>query len=186
MVAGATWSQASATRTPATHPRRESEAVMPNVDVAYRLARWLVEDDRDADEIVLESVRIAVRRGGPLPGDAGRAWFLRIVREVCSNRSRFVRTGAVSGVSDAIGSDARTGSRSGAATRHSNEASALEEAIRTLPDHLREVLVLRELEGLPIEELADVLSVPAATVASRLSRARLALAGVLFAEPVAV
>jgi RNA polymerase sigma-70 factor (ECF subfamily) len=93
-----------------------------------------------------------------------------------------VRAGAAGASFDAIESRARTGARSGEVAPRSDETSSLKGAIGSLPAHLREVVVLRELEGLSIEALAEVMGVPSTTVAFWLSRARLALAAVLFAR----
>jgi RNA polymerase sigma-70 factor, ECF subfamily len=184
IVADTCGTQGSGSRTAALHPCA-SDAVLPHLDVAYRLARWLAGSERDAEAIVLESVRIAVVRAGALAGGADRAWFLRIVSEACTDWGRRACDDAVGAPFDATG-DTRIGSRFDWAARRRDESSEVEDAIARLPGHLREVVVLRELEGLSTEELAIVMGVPAATVASWLSRARIALAGVLFARLAAV
>ena len=62
---------------------------------------------------------------------------------------------------------------------HAADASFIDETLKTLPDRFRELLVLRELEGLSYQELADVLDIPIGTVMSGLSRARQVFRGAL-------
>jgi len=138
------------------------DVVLRHLDVAYRLARWRVQNDRVAEEVITESVRRAVLQTGSPAGAAHRAWFLRIVSGVCNERRH------------------RTTPRfNGGAGQVDEIAAALADAISGLPDHLREVLVLRELEGLSYDELAAVFDVPRDAAKARLSRARQALTGVL-------
>jgi RNA polymerase sigma-70 factor, ECF subfamily len=156
-----------------------SDVALTHLDVAYRFARWLVRNDRDAEAVVLESVRNAAGRSR-LPADRGeRAWFLRIVSNVCHARS--FRACAISDAPPRqTGQSSLPDSRGGRGNAvYADETSALADAIGRLPDHLREVLVLRDLEGLSYQELAEVIDLPVETLMSRLSRARRALAAVL-------
>lgn len=170
-----------APRPATTPPSRESfdDVVVPHLDAARRLARWLVRNEHDAEDVVQEASLRAFRYFGTFMGGNGRAWFLRIVRNTCH---------------------AWLGQRMRAATdlfdekRHSGEqpvtdpeavlwetvtASAIERAMRGLPDRLREMLALRELNGLSYRELAEAMGVPMGTVMSGLSRARQALRAAL-------
>jgi len=141
--------------------RSIGDLVLPHLDQAYRLARWRVQREEDAEAVVLESVRRAVGHRAALPAGRSRAWFLRIVSRTCDR----LRAGVCTAADGAV-------------------ATVLEGNIASLPDRLREALVLRDLEGLPYDEVADVMDVSIATAMTDVSRARRALAGVMF-EPLA-
>ncbi|HXI28833.1 MAG TPA: sigma-70 family RNA polymerase sigma factor [Vicinamibacterales bacterium] len=136
----------------------EDDVILQHLDVAYRLARWRVQHDRVAEEVVAESVRRAVLAAAA----ARRASLLRIVSVVCNERRH------------------RTTPRLESGAGHADEiAAGLANAISRLPDHLREALVLRDLEGLSYDELAEVIGVSCEAAKARLSRARQALTGML-------
>jgi RNA polymerase sigma-70 factor, ECF subfamily len=155
-------------------PSRErfEDVVLPHLDAAYRLARWLVRNEHDAEDVVQEASLRAFRYFQTFTGGNGRAWFLRIVRNTCQGwhgkRSR----------SAADVFDEEQHSATWPATDperlllQTDTASAIERAIKALPDRSRELLVLRELEGLSYRQLADTLGIPIGTVMSSLSRAR--------------
>ena len=132
------------------------DVVLPHLDAAYRLARWLIRNEHDAEDIVQEASLRALRYFRTFGGRNGRAWFLRIVRNTCWSW----RAQTVKAATDVFDED-----------RH-NGAQLTDETLRSLPDRFRELLVLRELEGLSYQELADVLEIPIGTVMSGLSRAR--------------
>ena len=143
--------------------------VLSNLDAAYRLARWHFRSERDAESAVQEASERAFREFTTFSTETGRVWFLRIVSRVCAQRNA-----------------ERSGSHGGDHARSNNDVTQLEEAIRTLPSHLREVLVLRELEGLSYQELADLMGVTIETVAVMLSRSRQTLGRALTEVLVAV
>lgn len=148
------------------------DVVLPHLDAAYRLARWLIRNEHDAEDIVQEASLRALRYFRTFGGRNGRAWFLRIVRNTCWSW----RAQTVKAATDVFDEDRHNGAQ---LTRdpetlllHAADASLIDETLRSLPDRFRELLVLRELEGLSYQELADVLEIPIGTVMSGLSRAR--------------
>ena len=153
------------------------DVVLPHLDAACRLARWLMRNEQDADDAVQEASLRAWRYFPTFKGGSGRAWFLRIVRNVC-NDSRTQR-----GRAPADPFDEERHSGAGAAADpealllQRATAAAIDEAIDHLPERLRKLLVLRELDGLSYREMADVTGVPIGSVMSGLSRARQACRG---------
>ena len=154
------------------------DVVLPHLDAAYRLARWMMRNDHDAEDAVQEASLRAFRYFRTFAGGNGRAWFLRIVRNTCHGGRRRIR-----GVTDPFDEE-RHSSRQSAADPEAlmlrtDTAVLVERAIGSLPDRFRELLILREMEGLSYRELAEVMDIPIGTVMSGLSRAREALRGVL-------
>jgi RNA polymerase sigma factor (sigma-70 family) len=152
--------------------------VQPHLDAAYNLARWLLRDERAAEDAVQEAALRAFRYLGSLRGDDAKPWLLGIVRNTCFTMFERQRDApAQLGLDDAGIEveqipEAGAGSDPAAAVQRSDERTRIDAAIRALPPALREVIVLRELEGLEYAEIARVASVPIGTVMSRLSRAR--------------
>jgi RNA polymerase sigma-70 factor (ECF subfamily) len=158
------------------------EVVLPHLDVAYRLARWLMRNEHDAEDVVQEASLRAFRYFRTFTGGDGRAWFLRIVRNTCAGwRGR-----RVNGLTDPFDEEqhhsAQAGSDPEALLLQTDDATLIARAMHNLPDRLHQVLVLRELEGLSYRELSDVMGIPMGTVMSSLSRARHALRGALDSE----
>ena len=153
--------------------------MLPHLDAAFNLARWLAQDDTLARDAVQAAALRALDYIGALRGNDGRAWFLGIVRNVCLDalRERAARRGDLdlAALIDGPGELDQLGSAGHApddelerrATRASVNAT-----LRGLPVVFREVLVLREMEDMGYEEIAAVTGVPIGTVMSRLSRAR--------------
>lgn len=150
-------------------PRRFESLVLPHLDAGYNLARWLLRDAHDAHDATQEACVRALRSIDKLRGDEARPWFLTIVRHACYDWiHRNPRPGPeldAAPIADA-GADPLLG-----AIRN-DEANALAAALATLPIAYREVIVLRELEGLSYLEIARVAAIPIGTVMSRLARAR--------------
>jgi RNA polymerase sigma-70 factor (ECF subfamily) len=158
--------------------RTFEQVVLPHLPAAYRLARRYMRNPHDAEDVVQEASLRALRYFGTFAGGSAKAWFLRIVRNACSDwRGRQARAADVFDEQEHSGAlpnpDAET------FLVDADAAASIAQAIRKLPDHLRQVLVLREVRGLSYRELADVMHVPAGTVMSRLSRARHALRAAL-------
>jgi RNA polymerase sigma-70 factor (ECF subfamily) len=155
------------------------EVVLPHLDAAYRLARWLMRNGHDAEDVVQDASLRALRYFRTFTGGDGRAWFLRIVRNTChsSHGHRFDT------LTDPFDEEQHSSTRSAfdpeTLLLHIDDAALIERAMRGLPARFRELLVLRELEGLSYRELADVLGIPIGTVMSGLSRARQAFRGAL-------
>jgi len=153
---------------------------LPHMDAAYNLARWLVRDDHDAQDVVQEAYLRALRFAGGFRGGDPRAWILAIVRNTAFTWLKRNR-----------GSDSPTEfdeKLHGASTEDSGlEADAVRKAdgamiraaLEELADEFREVIVMRDIEGLSYKEIADAADVPIGTVMSRLARARGKLARLL-------
>ena len=158
--------------------RNFEATVLPILDSGFNLARWLLRDDASAEDAVQEAVLRALRYFDKLKGDDARAWFLGIVRNVCFTHLK-ERAGwkEVSGQDeDALEafqfSAGQTYDEPSVVLQQNMERHHINAALRALKPALREVLVLRELEGLEYEQIAKVASIPMGTVMSRLSRAR--------------
>ena len=151
------------------------EVVLPHLDAAYRLARWLMRNEHDAEDVVQEASLRALRYFRTFTGGNGRAWFLRIVR----NTSWGWRAHSVQARTDPFDEEQHSGARPASDPEtlllQTDDVTLLGQAMSNLPTRFREVLVLRELEGLSYRELADVMGVPIGTVMSSLSRARQAV-----------
>jgi RNA polymerase sigma-70 factor (ECF subfamily) len=154
--------------------QRFEERVLPFLDDAYTLARHLVRDEHDAQDVVQEAYLRAWRYFAGFRGGDERAWLLTIVRHCCYTWRRTRRDAEnVSYDEETHGLDTTTNrfptdARAIGDSERSNLASALAE----LPREFREVLVLREVEGFSYREIARIAGVPVGTVMSRLARAR--------------
>jgi RNA polymerase sigma-70 factor (ECF subfamily) len=151
------------------------EVVLPHLDAGYRLARWLTGRSHEAEDLLQEASLRAFRYLHTFTGGNGRAWFLRIVRNTCY-QWRVRASQAVTDVFDELLHSAAQPTGDPEALLARAEGSALiERALDELPLRFRELLVLREIEGLSYRELAEIGGIPIGTVMSRLSRARHAL-----------
>jgi RNA polymerase sigma-70 factor (ECF subfamily) len=145
--------------------------VLPHLDAAHNLARWLVRGDADAQDLAQEAMLRAFRFFGGFRGGDARAWLLKIVRNACYTWLASARKMRVDEEFDEelhVVPDATPESLAIAAGDRERLTRALEE----LPPRSREVLVLRELEGCSYKEIAAITGVPIGTVMSSLSRAR--------------
>jgi RNA polymerase sigma-70 factor (ECF subfamily) len=150
---------------------RFERLVLPHVDNAFNLARWLLRSREDAEDVAQEALLRACRFFRSFHGGDPRAWLLQIVRNTCyswleKNRPRELMVEfdeelhpqpAATPESIAIAEEGR---------------ERLSRALEALPPRFREVLVLRELEGCSYKEIAAITSIPIGTVMSSLSRAR--------------
>jgi RNA polymerase sigma factor (sigma-70 family) len=159
--------------------QRFEKLVLPHLDDAYTLARYLLRDEHDAQDAVQDAVLRALRHfDGFRQGDP-RAWLLTIVRNCCydSRGGRMDRSTVSFNDSDAESvADSRAADD---LVLEASEQDRIRAAVDALPRELREVIVLRELNDLSYREISDVVGVPTGTVMSRLSRARGRLAAVL-------
>jgi RNA polymerase sigma-70 factor (ECF subfamily) len=151
---------------------RFEQMVLPHLDAAYNLARWLTRNDHDADDVVQEAMLRAFRHFDSLRGDA-RPWLLAVVRNACFSWLQANRPADVEPLDD-VADDSLPGPE--AAVARSVDRRLLNEAIAALPVQFREVLVLRELEDLAYRDIARIAGIPIGTVMSRLARARRQLA----------
>jgi RNA polymerase sigma-70 factor (ECF subfamily) len=154
------------------HARFE-QVILPHLDAAYNLARWLTRDEQDAADVVQEASLRAWQFFGGFRGGDGRAWLLAVVRNTCytwleHNRAR--EPAATFDEEEHSAPAAAAGPEADLLRQEDREM--LGQALDELPAEFREVIVLRELEGLSYKEIAAVTSCPLGTVMSRLARAR--------------
>jgi RNA polymerase sigma-70 factor (ECF subfamily) len=150
-------------------------AIVPHLAAATRLARWILRDPDDADDAVQEASLRALRYFASFDGANERAWFLRIVRNTCfTRRGQRVRAD-VDQFDEEQHSAQRPTRDPEALALHTDDARLLAKALKGLPARWRDLIVLREINGLSYRELADTMHVPMGTVTSGLSRARQAL-----------
>ncbi len=167
-----------------TEAQRFAQAVLPHVDAAYNLARWLTGDAQDADDVVQDACLRAFRLFGGFRGGDGRPWLLAIVRNTwfseCARR-RQARTQPWQDDADQLPTDdlAAYGADPAVLLARADDARRMQAALARLSVAYREVLVLRELEDLPYRDIAAIVDVPVGTVMSRLARARQQLARLL-------
>lgn len=156
--------------------------VLPHLDAAYNLARWLLRNDTSAEDAVQDASLKAWKHLPSLRGDDARPWLLGIVRNTCFSmleRTRDAREegGYAESELDALAPSHEPGGRGNAADpamqlQRAGDRQRVDAAIRALPPIWREVVVLRELEELAYADIARIIGVPVGTVMSRLSRAR--------------
>jgi RNA polymerase sigma-70 factor, ECF subfamily len=152
---------------------RFERAILPHLDAAYNLARWLMRDEHEAADAVQDACLRALRFIGSFRGGDGRLWLLAIVRNTCYSRLK-----RSAGRQDETEFDDETHSPESATTNpealleRSRDSEALRRALEELPEEFREIIVMRELEGMGYKEIAEVAGVPIGTVMSRLARAR--------------
>ena len=160
------------------------QVMLPHLDAAYNLARWLVRDPSIAEDVVQDAYERACRYFAAFRGGSGRAWLLQIVRNVAYSTLRAQRRG----VEVSLGSGTRAADEEGvemdipaespdpeATLAQRQDLAAMDDALNALPVAWRESLILREVEALSYKEMARIMDVPIGTVMSRLSRARQAL-----------
>lgn len=169
-------------------PRRRSrsqfeETMLPHLDAAYNLARWILRDTHEAEEAVQDSYLRAYEAFAQYRGGSSAAWLLRIVRNTSLTllRRRKTRNNVIM-LKESVDDD-----EPAMATLHDARAApdgqliakaeqeAVHRALAGLSEIFREVIVLRELDGMSYQEIADITQLPIGTVMSRLSRARRAL-----------
>ena len=152
------------------------DVVVPHLGAARRLARWIMRDEHDAEDVVQEASLRALRYFRTFTGGNGRAWFLRIVRNTCSGwRGRSVAARSDPFDEEQHSTDRAVTTDPEVLLLQADDAALVARALRNLPDRFHQLLVLREMEGLSYRELADVIGIPIGTVMSRLARAREAL-----------
>jgi len=161
-------------KTPA-HPQDGgiAELLLSHLDSAYNLARWLVRNSADAEDVVQEAYLRAFKYSGGFRGGDARAWLLTIVRNTSYRWLRKARS--YEPVTQFDENEHTCGSETPnpeVLLLQKADKQLLEKALNELPVRFREILVLRELEGLAYKEIAEVMGMPMGTVMSTLSRAR--------------
>lgn len=147
--------------------------MLPHLDAAYNLASWLVRNTADAEDVVQEAFLRAFKFLDGFHGGNSRAWLLSIVRNASYDWLRANRKNdeAIE-FDEELHSPEEIVSESAATETRRTQQQVVRQAIEELPLGFREVTILRELEGLPYKEIADIVQVPIGTVMSRLARAR--------------
>ena len=149
------------------------EVVLPHLDAAYNLARWLVRKPQDAEDVVQEAYLRAFKFFGGYQGGDARSWVLKIVRNTSYSFLEKNRPAELAEEFDEeVHQAVEEQPAAEAALLQSSDRRILREALDELPANFREVIVLRELEGMSYKEIAEVKGVPMGTVMSSLARAR--------------
>lgn len=152
---------------------RFEDAILPHLDAAYNLARWLMRNEDAAADVVQDACVRALRFFGGFRGGDGRAWLLAIVRNTCYSRLQ-QRTAREQDpeFDDEVHSHEIESPNAEALLERTQDSELLRRALEALPDALREIVVMRELEGMAYKDIAQIAGVPLGTVMSRLARAR--------------
>jgi RNA polymerase sigma factor (sigma-70 family) len=149
------------------------EIILPHLNSAYNLARWLTLNEHDAQDVVQESYLRAFRFFDGYHGGEPKAWLLAVVRNTCHTwRRREKREGTKVPFDEAVHAPNLDAPNAEQKLVEATKMNTLRHWIETLPVEFREVLVMRELEEMSYQQVADVANLPVGTVMSRLSRAR--------------
>jgi len=158
-------------------------SILPFLDDAYTLARYLVRDEHDAQDIVHDAFLRALRYFDRHPIENPRAWLLTIVRRTCFTRFAEERaTGETESFDEGLHAVSDPRPDPEALVMAAANRARLSEAVDALPPEFREVLILREIQELSYREISQVIDAPIGTVMSRLSRARLRMQALLGAR----
>ena len=156
------------------------KAVLPHLDAAYNLARWLTRNDADAEDVVQEAYLRAFRFFDGFHGENGRAWLLGIVRNTSYTWMQRNRSPQLNMPLDDEPHEVESDDLNPEALLlQKADAQMLRKAVEELPVEFREVLVLRELDEMSYKQIAVVADLPLGTVMSRLARARKRLQQIL-------
>lgn len=151
------------------------QTVMPHLNAAYNLARWLTRNSHEAEDIVQQSFLKAFRSFDTFQGSdlqEGRAWLLTVVRNNCYTWLRRKGEQPLAEFDEQMHSPGDPASDSEAILLRRAALRSLKGCVEALPAEFREAIVLRELEELSYNEIAAIARVPIGTVMSRLARAR--------------
>ena len=146
--------------------------ILPHVAAAYNLARWLTRNDQDAEDVAQDACIRAFRFSNGFHGSDARSWLLRIVRNTCytwlqQNRAH----DAALAIDDALDLPSSADNPETLVLQRL-DYDQLALAVEELPVEFREVIILREMEGLSYKEISEIVDIPIGTVMSRLARAR--------------
>ena len=154
-------------------PTRFESLVLPHLDAAYTLARYLMRDPHDAEDATQEAMLKALRHVDQCRTDNARPWLFAIIRNTChSLLRRRGTTAAEVPFDETLHSHEGEAGQPDAILIRAADRESVHTALASLPLAYREVVVLRELQGLSYKEIAEVADVPIGTVMSRLGRAR--------------
>jgi RNA polymerase sigma-70 factor (ECF subfamily) len=154
--------------------RRQIEPTfLPHMTAAYNLARWLLRDEHEAEDMLQEAYLRALKSLGAFHGSDGRAWFLMIVRNSCYSGLRQLRVrGTATTFAEEIHGVASDAPTPESLLVEKEGRRSVQQALEELPVEFREVLVLRELEGMSYKQIAASADISLGTVMSRLARGR--------------
>jgi RNA polymerase sigma factor (sigma-70 family) len=168
-----------------TKKLRFQTAIMPHIDSAFNLARWLTRGHQDAEDIVQESYLSAYNYFDGFRGEDGRVWLLGIVRNTFYT---WYQKGKVNNQHTQYEEELHSLNEVADEPNSSNperiliqkdSQRLLQQAMRELPIEFREVMVMRELENLSYKQIAEIIQIPIGTVMSRIGRGRKQLAAIL-------
>jgi RNA polymerase sigma-70 factor (ECF subfamily) len=149
------------------------ELMLPHLHAAHNLAKWLLRNEQDAEDVVQEAYLRAFKSFSGFHGSNGRAWLLTIVRNTAYT---LLKKGHAVDLTTTFDEEihpiGRESASPAAILQHAEDAELIKNAMDALPEEFREILVLRHQEGLSYKEIADIAQVPPGTVMSRLARAR--------------
>jgi RNA polymerase sigma factor (sigma-70 family) len=158
------------------------ETVLPHLDAAYNLARWLTRDERDAEDVVQEAFLRALRHFRTFKGGDARPWLLAIVRNTYYTWRKSNRSTENETLEEDKHPLADETSDPEILLLRETDRQLLRNALHQLPREFLEVIVLREFEELSYKQIAEIVQIPCGTVMSRLARARKRLVRLLLAE----
>ena len=162
--------------------QRFEALVLPHLDAALNLAKWLLGGRADAEDVTQEAVLRAYRFFRGFRGTEARAWLLQIVRNRCYTWLQKNRADVHDEFDEEFFPDSSASPE--AVTAAADERQRLTAALEALPARSREIMVLRELEGCSYKEIAEIMRIPIGTVMSTLARARERLQKILSADVV--
>jgi RNA polymerase sigma-70 factor (ECF subfamily) len=167
-----------------TRRERFEQTVLPHLDAAYNLARWLTRNEQDAQDVAQEACLRAFRFFDRYQGGSARAWLLSNVRNTCYT---WLHKNRQADSTELFDEEIHHPEPSGGADPEvqalvAADKETVSRALEELPDVFREAFVLREMEGMSYREIADVTAVSLGTVMSRLARGRTQLRQSLTAE----
>jgi RNA polymerase sigma factor (sigma-70 family) len=149
------------------------QTILPHLDAAYNLARWIINNDQDVEDIVQESFLRTYKYFTSFQGGSGRSWLLTIVRNMCytwlqQNRAQKMMVD----LDDELACDEKDPGNPDLFLQVKSDHQQVALALEKLPAEYRELIVLRELEEMSYKEMAMIAGIPIGTVMSRLARAR--------------
>src|SRR5947209_290923 len=147
--------------------------MLPHLDAAHNLARWLMRNEQDAQDVVQEAYLRAFKSFSGFHGSNGRGWLLTIVRNTSYTLLKKNRAADLTTTFDEeIHASGRESVSPAAMLEHAEDAELIKNAMNELPAEFREILTLRHQEELSYQEIGEILKIPTGTVMSRLARAR--------------
>jgi RNA polymerase sigma-70 factor (ECF subfamily) len=148
------------------------QTVMPHLNAAYNLARWLMRNGDDAEDLVQEAYLRAFRSFDTFQGQDGRAWLLAVVRNTCFTWLRKKGSQPTEEFDEQMHSPADPSPDAESVLLNQAAMGSLQGCLEALPLEFREAIILRELEELSYKEISDIARVPVGTVMSRVARGR--------------